>query len=230
MLRAVPSPSLALATSGTVGPRRAVTALDRGYADYDSDLQASLYLCAGTGPAAGPCLAVLGGLFAVAGATSSLVYSAAQGETGRVATAHAKEAFAALPAITALPARIADAAAARAANADRVVLRTTEDCTAPLPDVNVDSVFDLDVVDMHLAFTPGYQFRLTLVARLVERACPGRDELRSQRLAYLGPMSSMSRDPTRASAAFTNALDAAVTALATDVDLYLQGKREILKP
>lgn len=219
------NPALELDTEGTVGPRRALSAADRGFGEYDSELQSSLFLCAGTGPAAGPCLAVLGGLFALAGATSSLVYGAVEGDVGRSATRRATEAFSAQPAIAALSARIAAAAAARAAAADRTLDVATADCSGDMPGPSGSRHFDLDIAAMKLDFTPGPEFRLTLVARLTERDCAGTARGLRQRLAYLGPVTPLSWNHARAAAAFADALDAAVVALGAEVDLYFQGKR-----
>jgi len=225
---ALTNPSLVLTTSGTVGPRRVRSALDRGFGEYDSELQSSLFLCAGTGPAAGPCLAVLGGLFALAGATSSLVHGALQGDQGRAATADSEAAFADQPVIAELSARIAAAAAAQAAAAGRTLMLVDAACQDS--EDSGASIFELDIVEMKLAFTPGYEFQLTLVARVVERGCRDQHERRQQRLAYLGPVSAMSRAPQRSAQAFAAALAAAVVALGRELDLYLQGKRPRITP
>lgn len=232
VLRPLPNAELEIETAGTIGPRAANSALDRGFGEYDSHLQSSLYLCAGTGPAAGPCLAVFGGLFALAGVASSLAYAAVEGEQGRAATAMTHASFANLPAIASLSTRIAATAAVRAASAGRSLIVRPEDCIATIAD-RADlpaSTFELDVVHMKLDFTPGYQFRLTLVARVTERACAAPGPARRQRLAYLGPTVTMSKDPSRAAQAFNQALDAAVIALGPEVDLYLAGKRPSIEP
>ena len=230
VLRPLPNQALEIDTSGTVGPRRASSAMNRGFGEYDSHLQSSLYLCAGTGPAAGPCLAVLGGLFALAGATSSLVYGAAEGEgeRDRIATSVTQATVANLPAMVDLSARIATTAAARAESEGRSLVVTREDCAASVADLPAAPAFELDIVHLKLDFTPGYQFRLTLVARVTD-AC--RDlAVRAQRLAYLGPTVTLPKEPSRAAQAFEQALDAAVIALGPEVDLYLQGKRPPIKP
>jgi hypothetical protein len=169
-------------------------------------------------------------LFALAGATSSLVYGTAQGAQGQVSTAATATAFESLPAIAGLSTRIATAAAARAQAMGRTLLLTGQACDAVVADLALRSDFELDIVLLKLEFTPGYQFRMTVVARVTERACEDAATLRTQRLAYRGPIVSMSKDSARAALAFNRELETAVVALGPEVDLYLQGKRGRIIP
>ncbi len=226
-LRPLPNTALVLETTGTVGPRPARTALDRGFGEYDSELQSSLYLCSVTGPAAGPCLAVLGSLFALAGATSSWVYSTAQGAQGRAATAATHTTFAKLPAIAGLSTRIAGSAAAQAAADGRQIVVSLDACAT---DFSEGGGFTLDIVQLKLDFTPGYQFQLTLVARVTEVRCGTQATLRTQRLAYLSPTLTLSKNAAQAAEILNQALQNAVVALGPEVDLYLQGQRPPITP
>lgn len=226
LLRPVSNPELALDTSGTVGPMYSDNSLDRGFGAYDGDLQSSWYLCAGTGPVAGPCLAVMGGLIALAGATTSLIYSVQQGAEGRSATTTTRAALADNPQLPQLSSRIATRTVELAASAATPLLLASgphdSDCAAASSEEIPRGVAALDIADLKVEFEPGYQFKLTIVARVRTQFCGGDQRRVERRLAYLGPATSMSKDPARARVALDRAIETAVATLASDVHVYAQ--------
>lgn len=219
VLQPVPNPDLDVRTSGTLGPRPARSAAALGFGEYDEPLQSSLYLCSAAGPAAGPCLAVLGGLFAVAGATSSFVYGAVQGEHGRTATALTRAQFAELPAVAALPTRIANEAARRRGPADTPLRVDAAGCTG-VGDVPTRFVYALEMRALTLAFAPGYRVRLTAVVAITRRGCDGTGSASTRRLAHLGRAWTLPRETAAAGAALEAALAAAVNDLGQQTALY----------
>jgi hypothetical protein len=224
-LHPIANPDLKLDTSGTVGPLLAQSSLDRGFGEYDNTVQSSLFLCAGTGPAAGACLAVMGGLTALAGATSSVIYRLQQGTTGQSATAITRAALTTNTTLSSLSARIAEQVGARAPTADTI--NVTTDPPAPACTLDGDGraprgVSALDIADLKLHFEPGYQFKLTIVARVRTQFCGGDKRTVERRLAYLGPVTAMSKDPNRARLALDAAVAIAVTSLSADVHRYLR--------
>ncbi|MGH8598558.1 MAG: hypothetical protein ACREXT_18040, partial [Gammaproteobacteria bacterium] len=206
------------------GPQYAVTGLDRGFGEYDDQFESSLYLCAATGPVIGPCLAVMGGLVALAGAASSLVYSVQQGAAGQSATTATRAAFKENPALPGLSARIAEQANQLATHlgdpVDLVADPTAATCAGgtPIP----RGIATLDIAELKVKFEPGYQFQLTAVARLHTEFCGGDRREVDRRLAYLGPMTSMSKDTVRANRALDTAVNDAVEALGTNVHAYMR--------
>ncbi len=224
-LQPVNNPNLVLDTSGTVGPLLGVGSLDRGFGQYDDDLQSSLYLCAVTGPVAGPCLAVLGGLFAIAGASASLAYNLQQGAIGETETTAALAALADDPRLSTLSAQIAGHAAALAQQTGdpiRVATMLPETTCAGTAAAEIPrGVASLDIVDLKVKFEPGYQFKLTMVCRVRTQFCGGDRPTVERRLAYLGGLASMSKDPARASRALSAAVSTAVTALGEYVNAYV---------
>lgn len=225
LLQPLPSPELKVKTSGTLGPARSGSSMDRGFGEYDGGLQSSLYLCGATGPAAGPCLAVMASLFAVAGATTSLVYGAQQDAQGRGETAAAREAILRDVSLAMLSERIAARAVAlRTGRATAVIAPgVTDTCATAVSDLTPHAVATIDLAAMEIAFEPGYRFRLTLVARVRTTHCGPAENVVERRLAYLGPSLALSGDQQRAMAALNTEIDTATTALGREVDAYLRG-------
>ncbi|MSR14314.1 MAG: hypothetical protein EXR86_07040 [Gammaproteobacteria bacterium] len=219
------NPQVALTTSGTVGPAFALGSADRGFGEYDGHLQSSLHVCAATGPAAGACLAVLGGLFALAGASMSLLYSLQQGASGKVETSTTRAAFADNPTLADLSAEIArrTAALAQRVEAPILVTATSPDnaCADTTPNLIPRGIVRLDLAELKVDFEPGYQFKLTIVSRLRTQFCGGDRPTVERRLAHLGRLTSMSRDPRRASLALGTEVEAAIAALRRDINAYI---------
>lgn len=226
VLNPLPTPELKIETSGQVGPLMHGTSLDRGYAEYDEGLQSSLFLCGGFGPAAGPCLAVLGSLYAVAGAASSVAYHLREHSTQ--ATAVTADALTQGTPPTILSAQIAERTAAigRAAGSawSSTDFAVVAPCAAPDDQMSV-MVVNLAVAEIKVHFEAGYQFRLTIVARVQPQPCTSREPMPARRLAYIGQVLPMSRDPARAVAALNTEIAQAAKTLAQDTVDYLRGAR-----
>jgi hypothetical protein len=217
------NPELALDTSGTVGPLRATSSFDRGFGEYDGHFQSSLHVCAATGPVAGPCLAVLGGLVALAGASASLLYELEHGGIGANATRTTSSAFSSNSALPDLSSQLAQRVTALAAHAQAPIrlADTRPTCTAA-GTVPPRGISTLDIVDLKVKFEPGYQFTLTLVSRVRTQFCGGDRRAVEQRLAFLGRPVSMSKDPARAPRALEAALAIAIDKLSHDIDEYMR--------
>ena len=226
VLNPLPTAALKIETSGQVGPLMHGTSLDRGYAEYDEGLQSSLFLCGGFGPAAGPCLAVLGSLYAVAGAASSVAYHLREHSTQ--ATAVTADALTQGTPPTMLSAQIAERTAAigRAAGSawSSTEFAVATPCAAP-DDQTPVMVVNLAVAEIKVQFEVGYQFKLTIVARVQPQHCTSREPMPVRRLAYIGQVLPLSRDPTRAVAALDAEIAQATTTLAQDTADYLRGAR-----
>ena len=226
VLNPLPTAALKIETSGQVGPLMHGTSLDRGYAEYDEGLQSSLFLCGGFGPAAGPCLAVLGSLYAVAGAASSVAYHLREHSTQ--ATAVTADALTQGTPPTMLSAQIAarTAAIGRAAGSawSSTEFAVATPCAAP-DDQTPVMVVNLAVAEIKVQFEVGYQFKLTIVVRVQPQHCTSREPMPVRRLAYIGQVLPLSRDPTRAVAALDAEIAQATTTLAQDTADYLRGAR-----
>ena len=226
VLNPLPTAALKIETSGQVGPLMHGTSLDRGYAEYDEGLQSSLFLCGGFGPAAGPCLAVLGSLYAVAGAASSVAYHLREHSTQ--ATAVTADALTQGTPPTMLSAQIAERTAAigRAAGSawSSTEFAVAAPCAAP-DDQTPVMVVNLAVAEIKVQFEVGYQFKLTIVVRVQPQHCTSREPMPVRRLAYIGQVLPLSRDPTRAVAALDAEIAQATTTLAQDTADYLRGAR-----
>ena len=226
VLNPLPTAALKIETSGQVGPLMHGTSLDRGYAEYDEGLQSSLFLCGGFGPAAGPCLAVLGSLYAVAGAASSVAYHLREHSTQ--ATAVTADALTQGTPPTMLSAQIAERTAAigRAAGSawSSTEFAVATPCAAP-DDQTPVMVVNLAVAEIKVQFEVGYQFKLTIVVRVQPQHCTSREPMPVRRLAYIGQVLPLSRDPTRAVAALDAEIAQATTTLAQDTADYLRGAR-----
>ena len=226
VLNPLPTAGLKIETSGQVGPLMHGTSLDRGYAEYDEGLQSSLFLCGGFGPAAGPCLAVLGSLYAVAGAASSVAYHLREHSTQ--ATAVTADALTQGTPPTMLSAQIAERTAAigRAAGSawSSTEFAVAAPCAAP-DDQTPVMVVNLAVAEIKVQFEVGYQFKLTIVVRVQPQHCTSREPMPVRRLAYIGQVLPLSRDPTRAVAALDAEIAQATTTLAQDTADYLRGAR-----
>ncbi len=226
VLRALPLDEFTFTTHGTLEPALERSPYAQGFDEYNEELQGSLYLCAGTGPVAGPCLAVLGGLFALAGATTSLINGLAQDARGISDTATTEAQFRGLPIFATLSPRIAAGAAARLSSSNRHTMVTEAACMPTLPSA---FYYTLEVAEIALEFSPGFRYRTTVVARVQRDTCaePGES---SQRLAFIGPEHTLRGGTDQAARSLQLALDEAVTALSQEVSLYLSGQRKNTPP
>jgi hypothetical protein len=224
ILHPLQNPDLKIETTGRLGPQLGRSSIGQGMGEYDSGFQSALWVCSATGPVAGACLAVMGSLYAVAGAASSLIYHL----QSRAMDA-APEAKAALT--SGLP---------PTALSEQIAQRTALLGTAHGFDWKSDStnftcanaharpeklIVDVDLAEVEVHFEPGYQFNLKVVARFQPMSCNARLELPVRRLAYLGPVLPLSRSPQRAVAALNAEITRAVSALAGYGQDYLLALR-----
>lgn len=229
VLRAVPSPELKIKTAGIFGPNYLVSNTSRAAAEYEGPLQSSLFLCGGAGPAAGPCIGIMTGLFAVAGITNSVIYSAEQALRSDADTDQAREILVDKPTLNALSARIVTAAITNAGQhgqrAAPTELAANAACALPIDGALPHAAADLDLVALEVTFEPGYQVRLTVVARVRTTLCGSNLPPSVRRLAYLGSPVQLSRDPTLALPALQAEIDTATNELAMNLNQYLHGTR-----
>ena len=81
----------------------------------------------------------------------------------------------------------------------------------------------IDIVSLELEFEPGYQYRLTIVARARTRRCEAGPTTAERRLAYRSRVQVLSADATRARAGFDAEIAAAVAALGAELAAHLNG-------
>jgi hypothetical protein len=147
-----------------------------------------------------------------------------QGDSGRAATALTGEQFAALPALRELPAAIATHAAARFPRAGMDAVTVSADGCARAEVLSAQAVHILAMDTLELEFAPGYRIRLIAVATATRAACAGGSAPRVRRLAHLGKIWVLPRQPAAAGAALNTALAAVAADLGAQVALYLQAQ------
>lgn len=227
LLRPLPAHAVEVKIVGKLEPLYAAASGINGKpAPYDGAVHSSLFLCGGLGPLFGACAGVMVGVLAVAGVTTSVVESLQESSFKHADPPAVPVAPDTSPAAN-LSARIAAEAVARARKqgqpADLTQLAFADSCATPIAGTAARAVADIEIVKVQIAFAPGYEFRLTMVALVSTRTCGALDTPVERRIAYLGKPYVLSKDAARATATFNNEMDNAARTLARDVFVYLTG-------
>ncbi len=225
ILQALPAQDVQLKTRGTLRPQYRAAGIAGQPLPYENAVESSLMMCAGLGPLFGACAGVLVGAVAVAGVTETLVDSLQQGGSSKADTTAVVGTLA--PAVdfaTTLAERITATAHSQLVHDGRdTLIRTDTACAAPRADAVAAYLAEIDIVSLELEFEPGYQYRLTVVARARTRACGAGSATAERRLAYRSRLQVLAGDATRVRTGFDAEIAAAVATLGADLARHLNG-------
>ena len=221
LLQALPAQDVQLKTRGKLRPQYRAAGIAGQPMPYENAVESSLMICAGLGPLFGACAGVLVGAVAVAGVTETLVDGLQQRGASSSDTAAISQTL--VPAVdfaSALAERITATAHGRLVQDGREALMGTDTGCREAASAMLAAI---DIVSLELEFEPGYQYRLTIVARARTRRCEAGPTTAERRLAYRSRVQVLSADATRARAGFDAEIAEAVTALGAELAAHLNG-------
>lgn len=229
MLRPRAADAVAIVTRGEPRAQYRAAGVPGEPLPYEDSASGGLVLCAGLGPLFGPCAGVMIGTLAVAGVTTSLVDGRAGAGGPDAADTAAALAADSTSAGTLAAALGADVTAGAVSELQRqghevtLLPATAADDCGLAPAGERGRRADVDIVALELEFEPGYQYRLSVVARVRIAACGEPAGSAGRRLAWRGRLRALARDTGTARRDFEAELAAAVRALGRAVATQVAG-------